>query len=246
MPGVDLEVHVDGPCAAPAAHERARTLRPARGRRRRGRAPRARISVVRAAVVAAHDEDGRAMPASRSSTASSRSATQKPSAPARSSVRATAGRAVAVAVGLEDRPDLRAVPACRCDDAEVVAERLEVHLGARRAHGVGGRGAARLEDARLREGTSGDGSSSGADCVAAMRRRSDSRRIGSPMRTRLHGHRREAGQRSAAAGARPRSAAHATRSACGRDRGGCASRSLPPARARTGSGRGARTRRPSR
>ena len=55
-------------------------------------------------------------------------------------------RAVAVRVGLEHRPDTRAVGVAT-DDAQVVAQRLEVDLGARGPQGVGGSGAAGAEDA---------------------------------------------------------------------------------------------------
>ena len=56
------------------------------------------------------------------------------------------GRAVPVGVGLEHRPDPGG-PRVPLDDAQVVPKRLEVDLGARRPHRVGGSGAARAEDA---------------------------------------------------------------------------------------------------
>ena len=102
--------------------------------------------VVRVAVVPAHDEDRRddAGLAQLDRLFEQRHAE---AVDLRALERTRDGRsAVAVAVGLEDRPDARlaGVPA---RDAQVVAQRFEVDLGPRRSHGVGRGGAARTQDA---------------------------------------------------------------------------------------------------
>jgi len=102
--------------------------------------------VVRGAVVTAHDEDGSADAGLAKldrllEERDTEAVDLRPLERARDR-----GRAVAVRVGLEHRPD--AGPArVLADHAQIVAERFEVHLGAGRPHGVCRRGAAGAEDA---------------------------------------------------------------------------------------------------
>ena len=101
--------------------------------------------LVRAAVVPAHDEDRRAdariaelhrLLEQRDAEALGAGALERTR---------HRGRTVTVAVGLEDRPDLRS-PRMARDHAHVVAERGQVHLRARRTDRVGRRSAPRPED----------------------------------------------------------------------------------------------------